>query len=224
MIKDFIELQKNFLFEQRDNYEIKDFDSFFYNLKKKANFLRLTNHLFWYLVDLMIIKNNKFLSLYPSGWENVLHEEIEMAKISKDDRVLHIGCGPYPITSVVIGKMSKASIVAIDRNRKAVKLANEYITKKNIEGIKVIHSDGKDFSSKDFDVVVVTSSVIPREKVLKNVFETAKNNCRIICREVDLVKNPLKRYIFNKKELFIEDQIEHRLKWNSYLVKIGKMN
>lgn len=178
--------------------------------------IRVANYIFWYIIDLMVIKNNWFLRLYPNGWITSVRKEVDMAHISKADRVLHIGCGPYPITSVSVNKICGASIVTIDRNPKAVKLAKKYIKSRNIKNIKVIYTDGMDYSAKDFDVVILTNSVAPREKVLNNIFKTAKSNCRIICREQDITKDSFEKYVLRKK-IVIAGWVKHA-SWISYLV------
>jgi len=184
---------------------------------RQEKLMRVKNYVYWYIIDMMIAKKDVFLKLYPSNFEKSVEEEIDMASISKNDRVLHIGCGSYPITAIVIEKITGAFVVALDRKYAAVELAEKYRKDKNIKNIKIEYGDGIKYSAKDFDVIIITSIVMPRKEVLDNIFKTSNRNCRIICRELDDAKNSSKRYIlFNG--VIIKRKIKPGGNWISYLI------
>lgn len=212
-------MKKKHVYEQKNSFtkenHTRDFLDFL--SEKKENLIRIKNYIYWYVVELMIIKHEFFLKLYPKGWKNLFRKEMEMAHISKNDRVLHIGCGPFPITAITIEKMTDASVVAIDNNHKAVELAKKYIKKRNIKNIKIELGNGTNYPAKDFDIIIITNAVVPRKQVLDNIFKTSNSNCKIICRETEHTKNSIKKYI-SFYEGIISKKIEDNVNWNSYII------
>lgn len=194
------------------------------NIFKKfiAKFLRFNNCIMWYLLEMMVVKNDFFLKIYNTFYEHtinkIIEEEIKIADICKDDKVLHIGCGPFPITAMCLRKITGADVVTIDKRSLAVSLAKNYLKNKKIEGINIFCDSGESFPIKDYDVIVITSSVGPRQNVLENVFENSYNKCRVICRELSLVDKSTLEYIKNV-DWYIDKKIDHKPDWSSYIVK-----
>ena len=51
-----------------------------------------------------------------------MENEITIAKISNKDKILHVGCGPIPATSIFIVKKTNADVTSIDKNLQSIKL------------------------------------------------------------------------------------------------------
>jgi D-arabinose 1-dehydrogenase-like Zn-dependent alcohol dehydrogenase len=109
--------------------------------------------------------------------------EIKNAKITSVDKVLHIGCGMIPTTSILIAKETKARVVGIDNNRNEVKSANKIVAKNGLSDfIKIEYCKGQNYPVHDFNVIVIAANVWPINSVLKHLSKQIKKDTRIICR------------------------------------------
>jgi precorrin-6B methylase 2 len=123
-------------------------------------------------------------------------KEYEMLEISKCNKILHIGCGSYPLTEITLATFSSKEIVGIDKNQNAVKLAKEIIRKKKLdESITIHHGNGISFPVKEFDVIIISSCSTPMEKILENIFKKATKNSTIIVRVLDTTIDSIMNYI-----------------------------
>ena len=197
-----------------------------HNIEKFLCFTNLTENAYrrliffiWFLIDMMIIRHEFFYRLYPSELKTSVEKEIFSANISKNDRVLHIGCGPYPITAIFIEKIIGAYVVGIDNKPIAVELAKKYIQSKKIKNIEIEYASGEDYSASNFDSIIITSTTYPRKEILENIIRTAKEDCIIICRELSNTDSLIKSIINSSTDLYIIKKINHSLNWSSYLIK-----
>ena len=53
--------------------------------------------------------------------------------LTKNDKILHIGCGAYPLTAITIAEQIGAKIVGIDKKFKNVRRAEIIVNKKNLQ-------------------------------------------------------------------------------------------
>ena len=60
------------------------------------------------------------------------NKEINLANVTKDDRILHIGCGSIPATSVLLAKKTGSEVTGIDNDFSSVKQAQSYVIKKSV--------------------------------------------------------------------------------------------
>jgi len=107
------------------------------------------------------------LSNYLKMYQELVDKETEMANISSKDLILVIGCGSLPITAVLISMKTKAHVIAIDRDHKAVKDAIKYIKRLHLEGyIEIEHADGLFYPLNKFDAIFLLYGVTRQEELL----------------------------------------------------------
>ena len=146
---------------------------------------RMTNF-FWEIVDLLSYKHERFAAVYERFIGEEYKNEYRASGIKKTDKVLHIGCGAYPLSEIALASIFGAHIVGIDKNPKAVKLASEVVKHKKLEKqISIQHGNGVDFAVDGFDVIIVSGCSLPKVKILDNVFKMAKKKSMIIVREIE---------------------------------------
>jgi len=98
-------------------------------------------------------------------------------------KILHIGCGAYPVTAITIAKISEAKIVGIDKNPRSIKLARDIVKKRNLQTKIIIeHGNGMQYCLKDFDVIIISGCSYPKKQILERIFETAKPRSKIVFR------------------------------------------
>jgi precorrin-6B methylase 2 len=175
-------------------------------------------------VDLLSFTNKRIGKLYERKIGKEYIREIENFKIINSKNILHIGCGAYPITAIILSSLSNGQITAIDNNIIAVKLARKVIKKENLtKKIDIKNGDGLKFPLDEFDLVIVSGCAYPQEKILEHIFNSVKPQTRIIFREIEGDKILLSDFIKKYNNISILNKIIcHPFptsKWNSFCLK-----
>jgi len=201
------------------------------NFKTKLQIYLMKNisSYYWWFIDNLAHKLDKLAEIYyKKSIGSEYKREYKTFDISKEDKVLHIGSGAFPLTEIILVESIGTTVVGIDKSLNAVKSANDVVYKKNLhDKIKIDHGNGMDYPIKNFDVVIVSSCASPMVKIVEHIFKTAKNNTRIILREMEISIKPLIKYIGMQKDVRLVKKIDHHpfpfLKpfgWQSfYLIK-----
>ncbi|HVQ01483.1 MAG TPA: hypothetical protein VMT57_08215, partial [Candidatus Thermoplasmatota archaeon] len=93
----------------------------------KAFSLKKVSDYIFIFMEKIVVKFPSLLTAYIEYYEDIVENEIRLAKITKHDSVLHIGCGSLPSTSLLIAKMTDASTIGIDKNPSAVRDASDCV-------------------------------------------------------------------------------------------------
>jgi len=183
---------------------------------------------FWIFIDNIAYKFEIIAKLYDKLVSTVYKNEYKASNISNDDKILHIGCGAYPLTELTLARTTGAKIVGIDRNSKAIKLANIVVYKKNLQDkIKIDHGNGMNYPIEEFNIIIVSSCTLPLLQVVDYIFKNVKNESKIIVRELDAAVKPLINLIDLHENIILVKKIESNqfpfykpFGWRSfYLVK-----
>jgi precorrin-6B methylase 2 len=120
---------------------------------------------------------------YLKMYGELVEKEIKMADISPEDHILVIGCGSLPATSIVLAMKTKAIIVSIDKDHRAIKEASQYIKNHNLENrISLECADGLNYPVKKFDLIFVLYGVKQQKDILKYLANNIGNETRVIIR------------------------------------------
>jgi len=164
---------------------------------------------FWKFADILACNNRKIAEFYEKKIGFQYRREYEAFGLMKYSRILHIGCGAYPLSEIILSESSTLKIVGIDKNPKAIDAAIKIIQKKNLEKrVKIIKGDGINYKVKDFDVIIVSSCSTPKEKILDNVFKNVNKNIIIIVREINSNKNNILDYIGKQNYVKVEKKLQ----------------
>jgi hypothetical protein len=125
-----------------------------------------------------------FIEYYTQFYKEMVDNEIQMTNITSKDKILHIGCGPIPATSILISEKTGARVVAIDKALKSVEKAS-YLVKNYFksDNLEVICADGLVFPAKDFDVIIVSDGINKLDEILINISKMIDRKTRIIFRK-----------------------------------------
>lgn len=195
----------------KNDYSLRDR----YKIKK--------SNLFWKFIDNLSFMNKKIGDIYEKAISKEYEEEIKKFNLKNSKNILHIGCGAYPISAIIFSKIKDSKIVAIDKNKNSVKKAKKIIKEKNLKD-KVIIKKGKGekFSVKEFDTIIVSGCSTPKTEILKNIFENAKKNTRIIVREQGEISNIILEIAENYKDIKIQKKIKNNpfptSSWESFYI------
>ncbi|KYK33146.1 MAG: hypothetical protein AYK22_01160 [Thermoplasmatales archaeon SG8-52-3] len=154
-----------------------------YSFKTRFNISRFTY--FWKAIDFIACKIKRFALLYENTLSKEYEKEGNLFNISDSKKILHIGCGSYPVTAISLAKYNGGKVVAIDIDPRAIKRAVKVIERKNLQNkISVDLGDGRNYPLKEFDTIIISSCSIPKIDILHHIFKTAKTNSKIIVREI----------------------------------------
>jgi len=168
------------------------------------------SNFFWDVIDTWSYKSKKMAAFYNKYIGCEYKSEYETFGLSKGSKVLHIGCGPYPLTMVELATMLDIQIVGIDVNGKAVRQARDLINKRSLENkITIEQADGATYPVESFDVIIVSSCSSPKIKILHHLFATAKTNAIIIVRELDVATREIYECITEHKNIVIVKKMHH---------------
>ncbi|NLP35956.1 MAG: hypothetical protein GX359_12355 [Clostridiales bacterium] len=120
------------------------------------------------------------LSLY---YRRLVKNEVALANIQATDKVLCIGGGPCPFSGILLHEYTGAHVTIIDNDDCCVCIARELIKKVGYtDSIDVLHSDGNNFSPKDYSVIHMAVQVSPMEKVFCHLKQGCRYGAKILVR------------------------------------------
>lgn len=166
---------------------------------------------YWWFIDNLAHKLDKLAeTYYTKSIGSEYRREYRVFDISKEDKVLHIGSGAFPLTEITLAETIGTTAVGIDKSLRAVKSANDAIHEKNLhDKIKIDHGNGISYPIEEFDVIIVSSCASPMIEIVEHIFKAAKNNSKIIVREMELSIKPLVRYIDMQRDVCLVKKIDH---------------
>ncbi|MBU0497216.1 MAG: class I SAM-dependent methyltransferase [Candidatus Thermoplasmatota archaeon] len=172
--------------------------------------IKIISNYFWDFVDTFSYKSPKIAALYEKSIGKEYRTEYESFGINKDKKILHIGCGPYPLTELVLVKLFGAHVVGIDNNLKVIRMAQEVIQKKHLEDTVTIElGDGIDYPIEQFDVIIISSCSLPKVWILNHIFKRAKKGCLIVVRELDIATADIFSIIHSHKNVVLLENTHH---------------
>jgi len=160
--------------------------------------LKIINFL-WYIVDRLSSISDFIAELYEKTVGNEYRNERDKFNLSKSKKILHIGCGPYPITALILSEINGVKIVAIDHNEKCVKITRKVLEQKNMNGkISAELGEGINYPLKGFDTIIASGCSLPKIQVIKHILQNSDKKSKIIIRESyykdKIIKDVIKNY------------------------------
>lgn len=185
--------------------------------------IRLVSNFFWIIVDIFSYDNAKIAKRYEQSVGEEYKREYASLPLCKGKKILHIGCGSYPLTELSLASLFDADIVGIDKNKKSVHRAKKIITQKNLNNAITIElGNGTTYPVHDFDLIIVSSCALPKKDILHHIFSHAKNNCMIIIRDFDIYTDAFLYWMKQYDTIKLEKKIYHHVPsflpigWNTF--------
>ena len=123
--------------------------------------------------------------IYLNMYSEIIEKEITLANISSTDRALVIGGGALPATPFLLAQRTQATIVSIDRDKKAVQQGKKFLTRYHLDkNITMMHADGQTYPVNSFTVIIIVYGVKHQPNVLRHIAETMNPTARVIYRTV----------------------------------------
>jgi len=166
----------------------------------------------YYFFEFFGNHNMLFAKMYIYYHKSSVLKEIKLAGLKSTDRILHIGCGAIPYTSIILSEETNVRIVGIDRQKKVVNHARQFVKRLNLENKIIIKKQsGETLDISKFNVVFLSYGVIDTDRVLKNVFEKIEKNGKIILRKStsdrnEYVDSIISKYAVNRLKLLLAQE------------------
>ena len=195
----------------------------------KDHLMNTCTNILWRGID--IIAENFPIFAYRY-YQKIIGEEYQKEyhqfNISADDSVLHIGCGTYPLTELILRSVcNPKKIKGIDNRKKATDIAQKYIsTQKKNRRITIDYGDGTQYDLNGYSTIIISSCATPKTPILNHLIHNAPSDTKIILREVESSAPSIYSFLKCQKNLSIQDSIIHHpfpfvkpFGWISYLIK-----
>ena len=184
--------------------------------------LKIKN-IFWYIAERLSGISNFIEVLYEKTVGIEYRKEIDKFNLLKSKKILHIGCGSYPITALILAEMNGIRIVAIDHNKKCIKIARKVLKQKNMNGkISAQLGEGLNYPLKGFDTIITSGGVQPNIQVINRILENSDKKCKIIIREAYYKDKIIKDIIKNFSDVELITKIDNHAfrtsDWDSYYI------
>ena len=193
----------------------------------KNTILNAPSNIFWEIIDILTSRFGFLESYYEKTIGEEYIREYRLFNIKSGEKVLHIGCGSYPLSEIILSQIIHAKVVGIDKNSLAIKKAIDVIRQRGLKNsIEIIEGDGLNYPMKNFDIIIISSCAYPKIPILKHVFKNINSNTRVILREKEISIKPIIDYLQKQKNIVIIDKIIHHpfpfyhpLGWESYYLQ-----
>ncbi|WP_338777743.1 class I SAM-dependent methyltransferase [Metabacillus sp. FJAT-52054] len=122
------------------------------------------------------------ISSYISQLSGSVMKEMTAFGINRDSKVLIIGSGAFPVTTLTIAKETGSEVVGVDIDQEAVRMAREIALTAGVQA---------EFTSEKLALlpflkkathIVIASLVEDKKGVLKDLYQHAKSNVKILLR------------------------------------------
>lgn len=121
------------------------------------------------------------LQTYPliNRYRKFLRAEARMARLQKGDRVMFLGCGPLPLSAIILAKEHGVKVTGIDICPRCCALAKKIIRRLDMEEhITILQADARNIPV-EAEVVWIAALAHPKKEILENL---GKGHPTIIAR------------------------------------------
>lgn len=200
-----------------------------FNESMNMNKLKKLGDYIFYLAEKLILNYEKLIPFYIKFYDEMVIGEIKMATISSDDKILHIGCGSIPATSIIIAKETGANIIAIDIDSYSSQKAKKFIKQNTkLNNIIIKNADGAEYSTAEFDTILISDGVKKLYNILQNISESLRKNTKVIFRITILNNENFKLDDNNLASIFAIKEIKTHKSYGKLssvlLMKINSIN
>ncbi len=160
-------------------------------------FLKILTNLFWHYMDRFSHSSIFLADFYEHHMIGKEYQaESQLFNLSREDVILHIGCGSYPLTEITLASSLGATVVGIDKNKAAVHRAQKTIQDKQLtDKITITYGNGINYPINDYSIVIISSCSYPKLQILDHILSQAKSHTKIIVREIQLASEKIITYL-----------------------------
>ncbi|MCI5132209.1 MAG: nicotianamine synthase [Candidatus Electrothrix sp. EH2] len=131
--------------------------------------------------------------LYPR-YETLIRTQMEQLALPRPKKLAFVGCGPLPLSLILLNRLYGIHSVGLDIDPKAVILAGQCLERLGLDqGISVIQGTEETLAELEWDVVVVAALAEPKQKIFSSLrrIMTCVGKRPVICRTYSGLKTLL---------------------------------
>ncbi|MFH2057973.1 MAG: nicotianamine synthase family protein [Pseudomonadota bacterium] len=116
----------------------------------------------------------KSFPLYPR-YEALVRSQIEAVNTTHDNTMIFIGCGPVPMTLILMNRLYGIRSIGLDSSKETVDLAQKVIQRLGLKNeIKIIHGDDSHLWELSWDMVLVAALSEPKARIFQTLYKILK--------------------------------------------------
>lgn len=133
----------------------------------------------WWIFDMQSNITHPYLSRY----RRLIEREVRLADVSRRDRVVWMGSGPLPTSSIFLTSLTGCHIDCLDLDSNAVQTSKNIVNLLRLDDkIRVFESRGEEWDLSDYTVVIVGILANPAIDIIHNIIRTGMKDARIVVR------------------------------------------
>lgn len=107
--------------------------------------------------------------LYPR-YRALIKNQVKAANLSSGDILAFLGCGPLPITPILLGRIYGISSVGLDNDPLAIETARDFVRHLNLEiRISIVEGGESGLEDIEWDVVMVAALAEPNRRIFQKI-------------------------------------------------------
>jgi len=135
------------------------------------------------IIEKIVVKLPSLIPPYITYYEDIVDNEISLVPITKQDTIIHIGCGPIPSTSLLFAQKTGARTIGIDKDILSVKDARYCVHVSHLENqIQIDHGDALTYAIQSSRFLIVSQGIEPRYNVLEHIAQSMRPDALVIFR------------------------------------------
>ena len=124
------------------------------------------------------------VGLYSRPYREVIKNEIKLAGINDEDKVLNVGCGAVPFTAIHLLNITGAELWIQDRDSDALDRAKKCLKRSGLaDRARFFEGDAAHDVPESFDVAIVALQAGPKKAILKNLMQKMTKGGRLVFRQ-----------------------------------------
>ncbi len=176
----------------------------------------------YYSYEMLVYHIPFFAAAYIRFHAPSVHKELSLLQlhIESTARVLHIGCGSIPYTSLFIAQKTGAHVTGIDHNPSVVKNAVQVLHRyPQSSNISIIQGEGTTYDVSSFDIIIISYGITDQERIVRHVLSSSTPGTRILVRTSTAKQNAS---LMTSLQPLLVDRVHLLLTQESLLVIIPK--
>lgn len=107
--------------------------------------------------------------LYPR-YEALIRGQVEFMPDLSARRLVFIGCGPVPMSLILMNRFYKTPSLGLEASKKSVDLAREVVRSLGLrKDIEIVHGDDSLLRDLNWDAALVAALAEPKERIFRNL-------------------------------------------------------
>ena len=186
---------------------------------------RLVDFVFM-VTEKILIHFPRYIGFYIRYYDDIIEHEISIAKMSHSSKIIHIGCGSIPASSILLAQKTGGFVLGIDRDQHAVDHARRCIADSGLSKQVDIRKDDAALDSdlSSFDVILISQGIAPKEPVLQALSKKIIDDHIIILRSFSTSESLEEQDLFLSDYYTIHQVFHHKIHGSTISIFLKKKN